>query len=238
MRESPVPLARRGKSRAFPRGAAPAARPGRGRPRGAVSEETRARILAAACRCFARSGYARTSNRAIAREANVTSGALYHYFASKAALFAAVHHHVQSVLLEVYQGAFAAGGDCVDQLCRGLEAALVLVAADPALSKFAATASLEIERHPELARVVEADRAGARSFFEALVREGARRGELAEGVPVGAVVDVVVASLFGLAWLRSEVEHPEDYEAAVRAFARLLRGGLFRAGPGPRAPAT
>jgi AcrR family transcriptional regulator len=202
-----------------------------------VREQTRARVLAAACRCFAQHGYARTSNRVIAREAGVTTGALYHYFASKAALFAAVNQHVQNVLIEVYHGAFAEGADCVEQLCRGLEAALVLVAADPALTKFAATASLEIERHPELARVVEADRADARSFFEGVVQEGARRGELEEGVPVSAVVDVVVSSLFGLAWLRSEVKRPEDFAEAVRAFARLLRGGLFRPRPGAAAEA-
>ena len=208
----------------------PAAGPARspGRPAGATRERTRARILAAGCRCFAQRGYARTSNRDIAAAAGVTSGALYHYFDSKAALFAAVHHHVQAVLLDAYERAFGDGGSCVERLCSGLEAALALTAADPDLTHFAATASLEIERHPELAAVVDRDREDARSFFARLLADAARRGELAEGVAPGAAVDLVVSTLFGLAWLRSQVRRLADYEAAVHAFQRLLRGSLFR----------
>jgi len=202
----------------------------RGRPAGAISEETRARILASACRCFARSGYSHTSNRDIAREAGVTTGALYHYFDSKAELFAAVHRWVQAVLIEVYQRAFAERGSegCVEQLVGGLEAALALTAAEPELTHFAATAALEIERHPELAPVTASVRDDARLLFERLLREAERRGELAPGVEVGAVVDLLVSTLFGLAWLRSQVRRLEDYEAAIRAFQRLLRAAVFR----------
>lgn len=200
-----------------------------GRPPGAVSDDTRARIIDAACHCFAERGYAKTSNRDIARSARLTSGALYHYFRSKAELFAAAHRYVQSVLLAVYRQAFAEQPTCVAQLCAGLEASLSVTRAHPKLAHFAAIASLEIERHPELSAILEPDTQGLRSFFTQLIVQGRRRGDIAADVDTEAVVNLVVASLFGLAWLRSQVASDAEHAAAIRAFQRLLRATLFRA---------
>lgn len=52
--------------------------------------ETRGRLLAAARELFAAKGYAATGREEVAERAGVTRGALYHYFDSKADLFAAV----------------------------------------------------------------------------------------------------------------------------------------------------
>jgi len=205
-----------------------------GRPPGAVSEETRARIIEAACQCFAERGYFKTSNQDIARAAGLTTGALYHYFDSKAELFAAVHRHVQGILLGIYQKAFAEETTCVAQLCAGLEAALALTREQPKLARFASVADLEIQRHPELSAVLQPDSQGVRTFFAQLLTEGYRRGEIARDVDIEAVVNLVVSSLFGLAWLRSRVESQEAYADTTRAFQRLLRGALFRAGSAAR----
>lgn len=205
----------------------PAGRKGAGRPVGAVSEETRTRILDAACRCFAARGYTSTSNQDIARAAGLTTGALYHYFGSKAAIFAAVHRHVHAVLLSVYERAFAQRATCVDQLCAGLEASLADNRAHPELAHFAATASLEIERHPELRALLAPDAQRIRRFFEALLGAGRRRGEIAADVDLDAAVNLIIAALFGLAWLRSRLAQPAEHDSAIRAFQRLLQGRMF-----------
>ncbi len=198
-----------------------------GRPPGAVSDATRARIIGAACHCFAEQGYAKTSNRDIARRAGLTTGALYHYFSSKAALFAAAHRHAQQALLQVYQQAFAQEATCVAQICAGLDGALAIARRQPQLVHFASTAALEIDRHPELRAVLQRDTQGARHFFARLVAAARARGEIAAGIDDRAVVNVMVSSLFGLAWLRSQLRSASAYEASARAFQRLLRGALF-----------
>ena len=53
-----------------------------------AQEERRARILDAAERCFVRAGFHRTTMQDICREAGVSPGALYIWFASKEALIA------------------------------------------------------------------------------------------------------------------------------------------------------
>src|SRR5829696_3431107 len=55
-----------------------------------VVEDRREQILDAALRAFARKGFARTTNKDIAREAGITPGLIYHYFANKEALFRAI----------------------------------------------------------------------------------------------------------------------------------------------------
>ncbi len=199
-----------------------------GRPRGAVSDATRARIIAAACQCFAEQGYAKTSNRDIARAAGLTTGALYHYFPSKAELFAAAHRHAQQALLQVYQEAFAQEATCVAQICAGLDGALAITRTQPQLVHFASTAALEIDRHPELRAILQRDTLGARHFFGRLVAAARTRGEIVSAIDDQAVVNLMVSSLFGLAWLRSQLRSSRDYEAAARAFQRLLRGALFQ----------
>ena len=55
-----------------------------------VVEDRREHIIDAALRAFAQKGFARTTNKDIAREAGITPGLIYHYFESKEALFRAI----------------------------------------------------------------------------------------------------------------------------------------------------
>ena len=222
-RKEPVPSAQRGADQASGR------RPKRavGRPPGAVSEETRARIIDAACECFAANGYSNTRNEDVAGIAGLTTGALYHYFGSKAELFAAVHRYVHSLLVGAYRRAFAEESTCLAQLSAGLEAALAATKAQPAIAHFAAIASLEIERQPELEALLRADVEEMRLFYRHVFAAARQRGEIAADIDIDAVLNLMQSSMFGLVWLRSQVQRPEQYEAAIRAFERLLQGTLF-----------
>jgi AcrR family transcriptional regulator len=65
----------------------------------AQSEATRARLLAAARALFADRGYAHVGTEEIVRAAGVTRGALYHQFADKRDLFAAVFEELEGELI-------------------------------------------------------------------------------------------------------------------------------------------
>ena len=99
--------------------------------------ETRAALVAAARRAFADIGFAAASTEAIVRDAQVTRGALYHHFADKEDLFAAVFEDVsQSVVRRIALAAgrhtdpwdgFVAGHDAFLDACLNAEVRRVLV---------------------------------------------------------------------------------------------------------------
>lgn len=72
------------------------------RPRRTQAERTaatRAKLLAASRKLFAVNGFADVSTQEIVAAAGVTRGALYHQFADKAELFAAVYEEVEAELV-------------------------------------------------------------------------------------------------------------------------------------------
>jgi AcrR family transcriptional regulator len=201
-----------------------------GRPAAAESAETRERILRAARRCFAARGYARTRNQEIAEASGVTSPALYHYFDSKAELYAAAHDHGLETVLAAYRSAVARHAGCIEQLCAVLEETLPLNRAQPGLAEFLALAPLELARHPELEARIHQGGAEVRALFRAILEGGVARGELPAGLEVDAVVDLLVATSFGVHTFFGPLAKPVEHAAVLRAFQGLLRGTLLTRG--------
>jgi AcrR family transcriptional regulator len=74
------------------------------------SEATRAALVAAARPLFAKRGYAGVGTEEIVRAAGVTRGALYHQFADKRELFAAVFEQVEAEVTQRTARAAVASG--------------------------------------------------------------------------------------------------------------------------------
>lgn len=90
---------------------------------------TRAALIAAARQAFAEQGYAATGTEAVVRAAAVTRGALYHHFADKQALFAAVFETVAAEVLAAIEVAARDAPSARDALARGSDAFLAAVLA-------------------------------------------------------------------------------------------------------------
>ena len=88
------------------------------------SDETRARILAAATHLFRRQGFEETTMREIAAEAGVATGAAYYYFDSKDAIVLAFYDQAQQELEPLLEDALAASHDLKARLRALLEVKL------------------------------------------------------------------------------------------------------------------
>jgi AcrR family transcriptional regulator len=140
--------------------------------------QTRAALLAAGRHLFGENGFRATSVDDVAREARVTTGALYHHFPTKTALFEAVFTQAHIDLLNAATAAAQSASedgaiDDVDELARGFDAFLdgvlqpdvqrILVLDGPAVLGLARFTELD-EQYAHAAIVhalVSADQAGA-----------------------------------------------------------------------------
>jgi AcrR family transcriptional regulator len=75
------------------------------------AEATRAQLLDVAAELFASRGYAAVGTEDVVRQAGLTRGALYHHFADKRELFAAVHERVEQELVAALGERMAAARD-------------------------------------------------------------------------------------------------------------------------------
>jgi len=86
--------------------------------------QTRAALVRAGRRLFGEGGFRATSVEDLAREARVTTGALYHHFPTKTALFEAVFEQAHTDLMAAATKAAVGAKDGIDELARGFEAFL------------------------------------------------------------------------------------------------------------------
>lgn len=93
------------------------------------TSDTRAAIVRFARSRFGRNGYSKTTLEAIATDANVTIGAVYHHFGNKARLFDEVFERTEADLLEISDAAVRNSGhrNVIDILMTAFEAYLVAV---------------------------------------------------------------------------------------------------------------
>ena len=153
----------------------------------------RREIVEAARRCFIRSGFHQTTTDEICREANITPGGLYHYFANKEELIKAVIQYASANTLNLVQEAVETEPDPRSAL-RKMGAYFLQAFYEP---DFENIARLDLEtwsealRNPGLLKIIHDARGATRDSVAEVIREGVRRGDL-----TGQVDPVALANLF------------------------------------------
>jgi AcrR family transcriptional regulator len=198
-----------------------------GRPPAGDSAETRRRILAAARARFARDGFRTTTNRLIADDVGISSSALYHYFASKAELYAAVYCETVDAMYTEFDDAAAGHTNVLDQYTAVLARACDMQASDQSITGFLVAVAQETQRHPDLLEMLAPQRGRHARFFTDLVAAAAARGELQSDVDLIALADLLGAVLTGLARMAAAAGDPQRYVAAVTVLQRFFDGALL-----------
>jgi AcrR family transcriptional regulator len=167
----------------------------------AIREETRARIISAALRCFGAQGYAATSVRAIAQEAGVAQGLMYSHFASKEALLQAIF---QQSIQDVYESfALADSGDLTGGPVERLIRAAFTMLRDK-IDFWRLSYSVRMQQH------VLAALGGELSAWTTAIRSTLERYFIAEGRPDAAIqAEILFATIDGVA--QHYVIDPEHY---------------------------
>nr|WP_246425215.1 TetR/AcrR family transcriptional regulator [Streptomonospora nanhaiensis] len=162
-------------------------------------------MLAVATRLFAEKGFDRTSVQEIVDAANVTKGAMYHYFDSKDDLLAEIYARVLRMQMSRLQEIAGSGGPVADRVGRA--AADVVVSTidhlDDATISFRSLHQLTAEKQRE----VRLERRRYHELFRSLITEGQQAGVFTDRVPADLVVDFYFGSVHHLStWYRPDGE--------------------------------
>jgi AcrR family transcriptional regulator len=198
-----------------------------GRPPAGDSAATRRRILGAARERFARDGFRATTNRRIADDVGISSSALYHYFESKAELYAAVYCETIDETYTGFEQAASMHSNLLDQYSAVLSRACEMQSADPSITGFLVAVAQETQRHPDLLELLAPQRGRHSRFFDDLVARAMERGEFCPGVEPRAVADLLGAVITGIARMSATAGDPQRYNAAVTVLQRFFDGSLL-----------
>lgn len=201
-------------------------KPPRGRPRDQDSAETRRRLLDAARELFTQHGYEMTSNRRVAAVCRVTPNVIYHYFGSKAELYAEVHREVLEQVFDTLDCAVATQPDLLGRYVAALEASAEMSRVDPSVQVFVMSAEGDVQRYPELLPLLRPVMRRVRAFFEELVDGAVARHELREGVNEEALRDLLWAVMLGLGRFTAITLDNDRHEAVVAVLKEFMNGSL------------
>jgi len=188
-----------------------------GRKAGVAPDETRASLLGAAAKVFARRGYDGASIAEITSEAGLTSGAIYAHYGSKAELFVAT--------LEAY------GERDLDQLLSrdppGLLDGLTSVGStfdrrEPTEESLLISAVIAARRHPEVAGLLVGLMAERERELTALVEAAQEVGALDPGASPAAVARLSMVIAFGSLLAGALGAEPVDHDEWTALVARLV----------------
>ena len=185
-------------------------------------DKRRQQVLDAALRCFAREGLHRTTMQHIVREAALSPGAIYRYFASKEDIVAAIalaRHEAEKTLLD----AARRHPDPRAGLHLLVEGFLGRLEHPQEQAWRRVTVQLwgEALRNPRVMEIAQAGLARPLQSLETLLRRAQREGRLARGVKPEALARIAAAVFQGLV-LQQAWDPTLDVAACVQAADALL----------------
>jgi len=188
------------------------------------AEATRAQLLDVAAELFASRGYAAVGTEDVVRQAGLTRGALYHHFADKRELFAAVHERVEQELVATIGERMAAARDTatpVQLLIIGMRSFLD-ACVHPAVLRISLLDSPTVLGWARWREVGE--RYGLGMVIGGL-EFAMQAGELRRQ-DVRPLAHLLLAALSEAAQLIAHAEHPEQARAEVEPAMLALLNGL------------
>lgn len=179
-----------------------------GRKAGVAAGETKATLLEAAAKVFARRGYEGASISEIVSEAGLTSGAVYAHYASKAELFNATLEAYAERDLDQLLG--RAGADVLDALTA---VGATIDRREPTEASLLISAIVAARNHPEVAQLLIDGLSSREHLFRGLIGSAQDSKALAADVSAEAVtrfcVMIAMGSLVVEALELKPVEHAE-----------------------------
>ena len=201
---------------------------GPGRPPAAKAAETRERILHAAREVFSELGYDAATFQAIAIRADLTRPAINHYFGNKRVLYREVVEQTNATVIATGIARAREATTLVARLSAFFAAVMDADSADRSAAAFLVTSVLESQRHPELITDEHDALRTSREFVEWAVNDAISRGELSTGTDIPAIVEMLVAVMWGMGFYAGYVGRDGEVSIVVDKFELLMASKLWQ----------
>jgi AcrR family transcriptional regulator len=186
--------------------------------------DRRAEILAAAERCFSRSGFHQASMHGICVEAGMSPGNLYRYFPSKEAIIAGISERNRAEAAESF-----AAVDQADDFFAGLTALARQHLVERTAEEVGLCAEImaESRRNPEIARQYQDVERDVKARLIAMLQRAAERGEIAGDLDFAGAATVLMVIADGISWRRA-VDATFNAEIVLPLIMQMIHGLLTR----------
>jgi TetR/AcrR family transcriptional regulator, repressor for uid operon len=181
--------------------------------------DRRGEILAAAQRCFVRSGFHGASMQEICAEAGMSPGNLYRYFPSKEAIVAGIAERDRAEVAQEFARADLSQG--LFAVLEGMAHHHFAVRPDEQVL-LCTEVMAESRRNPEIARISAAFDGDVKAWLKGLLRSAAERGDIPDDIDFDGVVTMLMIIADGV-WWRRALDRNFDPEAMVPIFMDIAR---------------
>ena len=195
-----------------------------------LQSDRRAEILAAAQRCFVRSGFHGASMQDICAEAGMSPGNLYRYFPSKEALIAGIAERDRAEVGAAVRAAPTSRTACSP--CSRAWRTTISPSGRDEQVQLCTEIMAEARRNPEIARISAAFDADVRKWLIDLLRAAAERGDIPGDIDFDGVVTMLMVIADGV-WWRRALDPDFDAEAVLPIFMDITRHMLRGGSPKP-----
>lgn len=199
---------------------------GRGRPVGADSAETRARILRAACEIINERGYEAATFQAIAHRAGLSRPTMHYYFHTREQMYECLVIEAFSLIADSIEQA-SREDTLLRQLSTFLTASRHLEFADRSLMRFIITCRLDVHRNPGLLTSASAAVSAVRRFYESIVDGAIKRHEILDDTDPAAVANMLLAVFWGMGFYAGFLDNSNNVKGVAKQLYGLFVHGLL-----------
>jgi AcrR family transcriptional regulator len=199
---------------------------GRGRPVGADSAETRARILRAAREVINERGYEAANFQAVASRAGLSRPTMHYYFHTREEIYDCLVAEAYSIVADCIAQA-KRQSTLLKQLSTFVTAADRSGFADQSMLQFVVTARLETHRSPSLREHPGPVVAAVHAFYTSIVEDAVARGEIPAETDPAAVVNMLLAMFLGMGFYAGFIVDQNNMSVIAKQLHKLMTHGLL-----------
>ncbi len=199
-----------------------------GRPSQRNPGETKANILSSALKCFTEKGFTATTFAAVGRGAGLTGPAIYPYFDSKGALYAATLEHIYEDLVPKISIALIDNHEFKDRLHQILQLAVNLHESNPAATAFLSSLPVEVRQEPDLKLHLSNRSTTVLSALTQVFDDAKAAGEISSTRSTESLTMFFFGTIMGLC-LYHHASQKTAMHDAVEVFFDIIEGRLLSA---------